>query len=88
MTDSRTKLGAAYRILGYFEKFQASQAFPRGELLHHFEADGGNAFDFVVGLQRAVDRGWLAGSGDDVVLADRGFRILELVRSADQLSKR
>ena len=62
MTD--VTIGSAYRILGYFENCQADHILPKNELLRRFEKDGGSPLDFVVGLQQAIDRGWLKASRD------------------------
>ena len=42
MTDNAT-IGAAYRILGYFENYPLDHVLPRNDLLRRFENDGGRS---------------------------------------------
>ena len=78
MTDNVT-IGAAYRILGYFENCQLDQVQPRNDLLSRFENGGGRSLDFVVGLQQAIDRGWCKASGDSITLTEAGLNVLSLI---------
>lgn len=77
MTD--VTIGSAYRILGYFENCQADHILPKNELLRRFEKDGGSPLDFVVGLQQAIDRGWLKASRDIITLTHLGLNVLNLI---------